>query len=367
MAATTLPIPSGCPAVGSKCAPHNSSLVGCVGSVRRRACAAWRQNDTIRQDCGSVGQYSSAMGTRFVDLLPAIGALADPARDPDLAEVAAIVGLSPSRVQRVVSEAIGESPKRFQRRTRLELGALLLVSTDARIVDIAFATGFQSHEVFSRSFAERFGESPTTWRSNRQYTLAHGQAKVAVSISRCMTLYRRELAQPQNAQCRTHRNGDSTMSYEITTRTIDEVPVLYQARRVERDQIASVLAEALPAVFNYVLGAGLAPAGHPYVRYMNMSAAFIDVEAGIPLVNAADEDPPEETAVLRGALPAGLVAATIHTGPYDGLAAAYEELDRWVEASEHTAIGGPWEVYLTDPAEVPDPADWKTEVFSPIS
>jgi AraC family transcriptional regulator len=31
------------------------------------------------------------------------------------------------------------------------------------------------------------------------------------------------------------------------------------------------------------------------------------------------------------------------------------------------AAGAPWETYLTDPAEVPDPAEWRTEVVYPAT
>jgi len=30
------------------------------------------------------------------------------------------------------------------------------------------------------------------------------------------------------------------------------------------------------------------------------------------------------------------------------------------------AAGAPWESYVTDPADYPDPADWKTEIFWPV-
>jgi len=31
------------------------------------------------------------------------------------------------------------------------------------------------------------------------------------------------------------------------------------------------------------------------------------------------------------------------------------------------AGGAPWESYVTDPGEHPDPADWRTEVYWPLS
>ena len=296
------------------------------------------------------------MATEFQHLLPGIAALADPARKADLAQVASLVGLSPSRAQRVIQAAIGESPKRYQQRTRLELGAILLASTDARIIDVAFATGFTNHETFTRAFAAHFGDSPTTWRSSRRGTLNRNGARTAASISRCLTLYRRPLTAKE-----------PTMSYDIATKTVEAVPVLYQARKVAQEEIGNALAECLPAVFGYVMENGLQPAGHPFVRYAGMSPAFFEIEAGIPLVAAPDTAPPAETAILVGELPAGPVATTLHKGPYEGLQDAYAALDRWISESAIEAAGAPWEIYLTDPGEVPDPAEWLAEVSFPIT
>lgn len=289
-------------------------------------------------------------------LFPGIAALADPTRQTTLTEVATLVGLSPSRAQRVIRSFIGESPKQYQQRTRLEFGAIILASTNARIIDIALASGFASHETFTRAFHSHFGQPPRQWRSDRGITLDRKNARTAASISRCMTLYHRPL---------THK--EPTMTYDISTKTVDAIPVLYQAHRVPQSEIGGVLAETLPAVFGYVMENGLQPAGHPFVRYTGMSSAFFEIEAGIPLVTAPEEAPAEDTAIISGELPAGTVATTIHKGPYEGLQGAYAALELWVNDSEYDAAGAPWEIYFTDPGEVPNPADWRTEVSFPIT
>ena len=37
-----------------------------------------------------------------------------------------------------------------------------------------------------------------------------------------------------------------------------------------------------------------------------------------------------------------------------------------MESNGVPAAGAPWESYITDPAEYPDPKDWKTEVCWPF-
>ncbi|MEP6963766.1 MAG: GyrI-like domain-containing protein, partial [Acidobacteriota bacterium] len=66
-------------------------------------------------------------------------------------------------------------------------------------------------------------------------------------------------------------------------------------------------------------------------------------------------------------LPGGSVATTMHLGPYEHLQDAYGALQQWMESEGFTPAGSPWESYVTDPGEHPDPKDWKTEVFWPVS
>ncbi|MFK7916719.1 MAG: helix-turn-helix domain-containing protein [Ilumatobacter sp.] len=295
------------------------------------------------------------MATALVDLLPAVAALADPKRTVDLAQVGALAGLSSSRVQRVFTEVLGTSPKHFGRTVRLDVAAILLIATDDRVIDVAFSSGFRSHEGFTRAFQERFGQSPTAWRQQRRGAIALSEANQAIATSRCVRLHHRSVLRKE-----------PTMAYDIDTEVLTATPVLYQQRRVERDALGEVLAEVLPAVYGYVIESGLAPAGHPFVRYSASSPAFVTIDAGVPLVSAATTPPPAESGIIAGELSAGLAAVTIHKGPYDDLGDAHAALDRWIAECDHEPAGDLWELFLTDPGEVPDPAEWLTKVCWPI-
>ena len=295
------------------------------------------------------------MATQFQDLLPAVAALADPTQHVSLGKVGELVALSPSRAQRVFTAELGQSPNAFDRRVRLEVASVLLRACDDRIIDVAMASGFGSHEHFTRAFGAHFGCSPTQWR-RRHPTLTHDEAARAVSIARCAGLYRRPLTRKR-----------TTMHYDVAIENLDAVPVMYQTRRLDREEIGSALAEVLPAVYGYVIGAGLAPAGHPFVRYVEMSPAFVSIEAGVPLTAAPAEPAPADTKIRTGELAAGPAAVTVHKGPYEDLGDAYAAIERWVESSEASLAGAPWELYLTDPGEVPDPSDWLTKVCWPVT
>jgi AraC family transcriptional regulator len=45
---------------------------------------------------------------------------------------------------------------------------------------------------------------------------------------------------------------------------------------------------------------------------------------------------------------------------------AYGAVEQWIAANGYEPAGAPWEVYLNDPGDHPDPKDWKTEIFWPV-
>ena len=76
--------------------------------------------------------------------------------------------------------------------------------------------------------------------------------------------------------------------------------------------------------------------------------------------------PHGEGDVEAGTLPGGSGCRRDARGPYDQLTETYAALERWIEANGYRIGGAPWESYITDPADLPDPADWRTEVYWPL-
>ncbi|MBV8904635.1 MAG: GyrI-like domain-containing protein [Acidobacteriia bacterium] len=95
-----------------------------------------------------------------------------------------------------------------------------------------------------------------------------------------------------------------------------------------------------------------------------MGPAQLTLEIGMP-VGAAPGTSDDE--VKAATLPGGPAAATTHVGPYDKLPEAVQALGQWIQQQGLTPVGGPWESYITDPGQLPDPKDWKTEVFWPVN
>ena len=155
------------------------------------------------------------------------------------------------------------------------------------------------------------------------------------------------------------------MSIEAHVKDLPETHALVVRRRVTRDGIAAALAECIPAAFGYAQREGLAMVGPPFTRYPEMSMGSLVLEAGVPIAAPPPGEPDE--GILALTIPAGPAAVTVHRGPYETLLQTYQALDEWIRAEGLTADGPPWEVYVTDPGERPDPATWETQVIQPLA
>jgi len=283
--------------------------------------------------------------------------------DVSLAALARHVGLSTFHLQRAFSDAFGETPKQLTLRLRLGRAAVMLLTCDDSILDVALACGFQSHEAFIRAFRRRFAMTPSAYRERgfvEGATAADVErhAETVEDVSPCVGLY--------------HIGGDGgprrcEVSYTIVKRGIAPQPVLVVRRRIKPADLAKTLAEVLGAVFLQAQQNGMALVGQPFTRYVEWGPGMWTIEAGLPVAALGKESEASGSDVRGDTLPGGSAATTTHTGPYDGLTGAHAAVQQWIEAQGLKAAGAPWEVYVTDPADFPDQKDWKTDIFWPVA
>ena len=79
--------------------------------------------------------------------------------------LASRAGWSPFHLHRAFTRMVGETPKQYTLRLRLEGAAARLLASDDSIVDVALSAGFKSHEVFTRAFRRHFDRTPAAYRS----------------------------------------------------------------------------------------------------------------------------------------------------------------------------------------------------------
>ena len=149
----------------------------------------------------------------------------------------------------------------------------------------------------------------------------------------------------------------------IERRDIPSQPFMFVRMRVGRNEISTAIGEGLGKAFPYAMRLGLAIAGRPLTRYLSTGPGLYEIEVGMPVSPAG----PGEGDVQAGTLPGGSAAVAVHAGPYDQLTDTYAALERWIESNGFRTGGAAWESYITDPADHPDPADWRTEVYWPLS
>jgi AraC family transcriptional regulator len=259
----------------------------------------------------------------------------------------------------------GETLKHYTLRLRLERAAASLIAGDETVLDVALANGFSSHEVFTRAFRRHFGSLPTQYRAG---ALAHASKterskhlELTQAIGSCTPFFHYPIRHSSRAR---QQNGKSTMPIiSISRKDISPQHILFIRRRIAPGERQATLGECFGKLFSYGAKAGLPIAGWPICRYVNMGPGLLTIEPAMPLSAPASG----EGEMQSGLLPGGTVALGIHGGPYEGLGESHAAIERWIEANGFRVDGAPWEQYVTDPGEVPNPADWRTEVYWPLA
>lgn len=131
---------------------------------------------------------------------------------------------------------------------------------------------------------------------------------------------------------------------------------------IPREEIRNVMGPGIRELMAAVASQGITPAGPWFTHHLRMEPGTFDFEIGVPVpspVVAAGR-------VRPGQLSAAKVARTTFHGGYEGLGAAWGELDAWIAANGHTPAPDLWESYAAGPESSSDPATWRTELNRPL-
>ncbi|MEO8700964.1 MAG: helix-turn-helix domain-containing protein [Kofleriaceae bacterium] len=285
-------------------------------------------------------------------LVLAVLASSRPGDDVSLAALAKRARRSPFELHRAFKRVTGETTKHYTARVRLDRAAAELVLGDRAILDIALASGFASHEVFTRAFLRRFGRSPRAYRARglaggRRAAARH--AEIVHAAGPCIGLH--------------HNDRERLiMSVTVTRKQLEPATALVVRTRCAASEIAQALGGCLPRVFAFATQRGIPFAGPPFTRYLPSGPGLMSIEAGLTIAAPSQG----EGDIVVTELPGGPCASAIHEGTYETLRETHAAVERWIEANALEPAGAPWEVYLTDPGDKPDPKDWRTEVLYPL-
>ena len=144
---------------------------------------------------------------------------------------------------------------------------------------------------------------------------------------------------------------------QVTIKEIPSTPILGVEFRGSPDAIGPSADRAYQRLFEALGKREVTPAGPPRLAYLDVAGDTWTMEASVPVSSATaiDDD------IVARDFPGGKVASTIHRGPYDELGIAYRELEKWISDNGHEPTGPCFDVYLNEPWETADPADYETE------
>ncbi len=149
---------------------------------------------------------------------------------------------------------------------------------------------------------------------------------------------------------------------EVTEKQIEAQPAAVIRTKARQQDLGPVMDELFPAVLAFIQASGAQPAGPPFCRYLSIGGEEWEIECGM----AVTEPVAGEGRVEAAELPGGAALSTMHVGPYETLGQSWDALDRWVKEEGKIPGGAAWELYVTDPAVVTDPAECRTELVMPL-
>jgi len=87
-------------------------------------------------------------------------------QDIKLADLAALLTMSPFHFGRMFKQSLGISPHQYVIQQRVERAKILLKQSDRAIIDIALDCGFSSHSHLSKQFRQLTGTTPKKFRQS---------------------------------------------------------------------------------------------------------------------------------------------------------------------------------------------------------
>lgn len=93
----------------------------------------------------------------------------------DMTQTSETFGFSESYLRELFSKHVNMPIMQYYRKRRITVSAFEILHSGKKIVDIAFETGFSSHESYTRAFRKVFGMSPNRYRTDRPPLYHHGQ------------------------------------------------------------------------------------------------------------------------------------------------------------------------------------------------
>lgn len=153
------------------------------------------------------------------------------------------------------------------------------------------------------------------------------------------------------------------MEKVVALKKVADLFILGIRFRTSMEKISGDIGARFGALFAYLGELGQPPAGPPFALYYgeDFNPDDFEMELCAPVGSLLEGRGEIDGRELSG----GVMASTMHQGPYNQVKEAYDLLDAWVKENGYRYAGPAREVYLNDPSQVPE-AELLTEVQFPV-
>jgi effector-binding domain-containing protein len=146
------------------------------------------------------------------------------------------------------------------------------------------------------------------------------------------------------------------MPVEVTVKTLEPVPTAVVAAATTWREFPKVWGPMLDEVWSFLRGLapeGLYQQGHNVMLYKD---DVPNVEVGVQVSGSFQP----AGRVIASALPGGLAATAVHTGPIARIGDTHQAVCAWTKANRYRLAGPRWEIY-SDPD--PSTGNFDVDVF----
>lgn len=265
----------------------------------------------------------------------------------DIEEVARHATMSPFHFQRVFTMLTEIPVGEYIRRRRLSIAAQELLTSDRKIIDIAFQFGYETPEAFTKAFRRQHGTSPTEVRKLQGKLQSYNRLVIQVTLKG---------ADPMNYKVVSKKafkvvGVKRIFSYENDAQT-SEIPKLWE--EVNQNGVTAKLFQRNDGPVTGVLGVCNVSSDDmkkkELIEYWVATAAEGDAPEGMDSM----EIPASRWAIfeVRGSMP-------------DAMKKAWKQIfSEWFPSTSHEHAGTPEFELYTD--EDPSSPDLYSEIWIPI-
>lgn len=144
---------------------------------------------------------------------------------------------------------------------------------------------------------------------------------------------------------------------------------MYTSTSTTLDGLSKAMDAMLPKVYNYMQDNNIAISSKPMTIYNQVDSTNDTAIISCGAMTSTRVIVPEDSTILCGFMPSQTVLKTVLKGNYKYIQQAYAKAYEYIQENKYTVnTESPYfEVYTTNPEEVPNPADWITEIYIPIT